>query len=96
MQNNDFLIIAKEVVKQYLEKNKETASLIKWSDNHYQYLANLISNPFYDEVSYSNHIKYDCVKRYWNGGDVTPSWLGWLVIDYFYTCCDNIYLPSIN
>ena len=28
MQNNDFLIIAKEVVKQYLEKNKETASLI--------------------------------------------------------------------
>ena len=29
MQNNDFLIIAKEVVKQYLEKNKETNSLIK-------------------------------------------------------------------
>ena len=27
MENNDFLIIAKEVVKQYLEKNKETASL---------------------------------------------------------------------
>lgn len=52
MENNDFLIIAKEVVKQYLEKNKETASFINWSDNHYQYLANLISNPFYDEVSY--------------------------------------------
>ena len=28
MQNNDFLIIAKEVVKQYLEKNKETTCLI--------------------------------------------------------------------
>ena len=38
MQNNDFLIIAKEVVKQYLKKNKETASLINWSNNHYQYL----------------------------------------------------------
>ena len=97
MENNDFLIIAKEVVKQYLKKNKETASLKKWSDNHYQYLANLISNPFYDEVSYSNYIKYDCVKRYWNGGYyITPSGLGWLAIDYFYTCCDNIYLPSIN
>ena len=97
MENNEFLIIAKEVVKQYLKKNKETASLKKWSDNHYQYLANLISNPFYYEVSYSNHIKYDCVKRYWNGGDdITPSGLGWLAIDYFYTCCDNIHLPSIN
>ena len=97
MQNNDFLIMAKEVVKQYLEKNKETTCLINWSNNHYQYLANLISNPFYDEVSYSNYIKYDCVKRYWNGGnDITPSGLGWLAIDYFYTCCDNIHLPSIN
>ena len=29
MENNDFLIIAKEVVKQYLKKNKETATLKK-------------------------------------------------------------------
>lgn len=96
MENNKFLIQAKEVVTQYLEKNKETASLTKWSDNHYQYLANLISNPFYDEVSYSNNIKFDCVKRNWNNEQVTPSGLGWLVIDYFYTCCDNVHLPSIH
>lgn len=94
MENNKFLIQAKEVVKQYLENNKEVTSLTKWSDNHYQYLANLIANPFYDEVSYSNNIKYECVKRIWDNGDTTPSGLGWLVINYLYSCCDNIHLPS--